>query len=181
MATEHSTATTDIDAPDADSTPTATFCDGNGHELTLLSHCPPAGDRPSLAAFYDSFDAGGRAQGIPPASPGRRDSWLDNLLENTTVETVVRDGPRVVGHATLVASAHAQPHELTVFVDADYRGAGVGSELLGALLDAGRAAGVDAVELTVEHGNRAACRLYRQHGFELDERGPFVREMRRSL
>lgn len=146
MATEHSTVTTGTDGPDSDLPKTATFCDGNGHELTLLSHCPPAGDRPSLAAFYDGFDASGRAQGIPPASPGRRDSWLDNPLENTTVETVVGDGPRVVGHATLVASARAQPHELTV-----------------------------------EHGNRAACRLYRQHGFELVERGPFVREMRRSL
>jgi ribosomal protein S18 acetylase RimI-like enzyme len=181
MATEHSTAATRTGRPDTDPPAETTFRDGDGRRLSHASRRPPAGELDALAVFYDGFDAADRAQGIPPASPERRASWLDALLENATVDTVVRDGARVVGHATLVEGPPGQPHELTVFVDADYRGAGLGSELLDALLSAGAAAGVEAAELTVEHGNHAARRLYERHDFEIVERGPFVLEMEREL
>lgn len=181
MATEHSTAPTGTDGPPPDSASTTAFRDDEGRHLTRSSRRPPAGEHDRLQTFYDGFDAGGRAQGIPPATPERRTAWLEDLLENASVDILARDGCRVVGHATLVEGQPDQPHELTVFVDAGYRGAGVGSELVAALLDAGRAVGIDAAELTVEHGNRAASRLYEQHGFEVVERGPFVLEMRREL
>jgi GNAT superfamily N-acetyltransferase len=181
MATEHPTAATGTDGPEVDPLPSSAVHDRNGRALSLTARRPPASEGERLATFYDGFGAAGRAQGIPPASPQRRESWLASLLESATVDALVSDGPRVVGHATLVAGRCDGPHELTVFVDADYRGAGVGSELLSVLLDAGRAVGVEAAELTVEHGNRAACRLYRRHGFEVVERGPFVLSMEREL
>ena len=54
--------------------------------------------------------------------------------------------------------------ELTIAVVADWRGRGVGTALLAALLDAARTAGVAAVSLSVEATNPAA-RLYEHHGF----------------
>ncbi len=54
--------------------------------------------------------------------------------------------------------------ELTIAVAADWRGRGVGTALLAALLDAARTAGVAAVSLSVEPTN-PAVRLYEHHGF----------------
>ena len=54
--------------------------------------------------------------------------------------------------------------ELSVGVIARYRGTGVGTRLLGALLKQARAPGVPAVSLTVEPDN-PAVRLYRRLGF----------------
>ena len=178
MKTEDSTTTpvTDIDPMFG-----GTFHDEAGRRLRLVPRRPPADDRDALAALYDRFGVAGRAQGIPPASPQRREQWLDSLLADATVDVVAHDGTRAVGHATLVATGDDQPHELTVFVGPDYRGIGVGSALLPAVLTAGRMAGIERVSLTVEHGNSAACQLYRQNGFEVVERGPFVLEMERDL
>jgi ribosomal protein S18 acetylase RimI-like enzyme len=45
------------------------------------------------------------------------------------------------------------------------RGSGLGSELLGALLDRARADGYAAISLSVEKDNPAVA-LYERHGFE---------------
>jgi len=54
--------------------------------------------------------------------------------------------------------------ELTIAVLRPYRGQGVGRALLRALFDAGSAAGVHRISLSVEHGNPAAA-LYLSEGF----------------
>ena len=54
--------------------------------------------------------------------------------------------------------------ELALAVAADWRGRGVGTALLAALLDAARTAGFAAVSLSVEPTN-PAVRLYEYHGF----------------
>lgn len=133
----------------------------------------------SLVAMYASFDPASRAQGIPPLGESNVRDWLDDFLlvgEGVTA----RDGPTVVGHAVLVPRS-AGGHELAVFVDADYRGAGVGSALLDALLAHGSDRGVEAVWLVVEASNRVAQSLYESAGFEVESRHGFEIEMRRSL
>jgi len=58
-----------------------------------------------------------------------------------------------------------QTPELAVAVVPNARGKGVGSALLGSLLDRARADGYDAVSLSVDRHNEGAIALYQQYGF----------------
>jgi mycothiol synthase len=53
-------------------------------------------------------------------------------------------------------------------VDPDYRGKGVGKEVLLAGLSYLKSKGVGIVELTVDSKNKAACALYRSAGFQIE-------------
>ena len=55
--------------------------------------------------------------------------------------------------------------ELAVAVVPSARGKGVGSALLGALLDRARAAGYGSISLSVDRNNAGAIELYERHGF----------------
>ena len=56
--------------------------------------------------------------------------------------------------------------ELAIAVVPNARGKGVGSALLGALLDRARAEGYGAISLSVDCNNAGAIELYERHGFE---------------
>ena len=58
-----------------------------------------------------------------------------------------------------------QTPELAVAVVPNARGKGVGSALLGSLLDRARADGYGAVSLSVDRHNEGAIALYKQYGF----------------
>ena len=58
-----------------------------------------------------------------------------------------------------------QTPELAVAVVPNARGKGVGSALLGALLDRARADGYEALSLSVDRNNQGAIALYEQFGF----------------
>jgi len=65
-----------------------------------------------------------------------------------------------------------QTPELAVAVVPNARGKGVGSALLGSLLDRARADGYDAVSLSVDRYNEGAIALYGQYGFGQVEETP---------
>ena len=56
--------------------------------------------------------------------------------------------------------------ELAIAVVPNARGKGVGSALLGALLDRARVEGYGAISLSVDRNNAGAIELYERHGFE---------------
>ena len=65
--------------------------------------------------------------------------------------------------------------ELAIAVVPSRRGQGIGDALLTALLDDARAAGYDALSLSVDATNAGAIRLYEKHGFErVDDDGDSV-------
>ena len=169
------------------STPPRTVTDGVGRTIRLrvaadtddATDADNAADtdHAALAAMYDDFGVGDRAQGIPPADPDRRSEWLDRI--GAGLDVLAEHDDRVVGHGVLLAGGPG--HELALFVHPDYRGAGVGTALLDGLLDHGRSAGVERVWLSVQRSNRPAIRLYRNAGFSPTESGAGEVEMRRTL
>jgi ribosomal protein S18 acetylase RimI-like enzyme len=130
-------------------------------------------DFDAVVEMYADFDPADRAQGIPPATESRVRDWLENLLDGLNV--AAWDGDRAVGHATLVPDEDAS--ELAIFVHQDYQRAGIGSELIRALLGYGQADGVEKVWLTVERWNHAAVNLYESVGFETTGTESFEIEM----
>lgn len=55
--------------------------------------------------------------------------------------------------------------EIAIAVALDRRGAGIGSQLLSALMNSARSGGLDALSLGVQKGNHAAIKLYEKNGF----------------
>lgn len=138
---------------------------------------PCEGERQRLTAMYDDYDPADRAQGLPPLAAAARDRWLDTVAEGLNV-LAWHEG-RVAGHAALLADERGN-YELVIFIDRIYRGAGVGSALLSALLIAHGERGGGRVCLSVEPANEAAIGLYRKFGFEVVGRTPMEVEMARE-
>lgn len=82
---------------------------------------------------------------------------------------VAREGPEIVGWAA-VSPVSSRPvysgvAEVSVYVDPASRGEGVGTILLGALIEAAEAAGIWTLQSSVFRENGATLALHRRHGF----------------
>ena len=159
--------------------PPVTITDREDREIHLRLF---AGDDDELEAavrMYEGFDAADRAQGIPPGNERRVREWLDTITGDGCHNVFAWDDETVAGHATLVPDDDA--HELAIFVDQAYQGAGIGTALIRALLGHGARAGIEHVWLTVERWNRAAVALYQKVGFETASAESFELEMAARL
>ncbi|MEZ3145361.1 N-acetyltransferase family protein [Halobaculum sp. MBLA0143] len=119
-------------------------------------------DRAAVRALHDSFQAADRSQGVPPADDDALDEWLSSVLSGPSV-VAWHDGT-AVGHLALVPDRSGE-HELGLFVAADYREAGVGTELLRSGLAHARETAVSSIWLSVARTNEDARRLFRRAGF----------------
>lgn len=165
-----------------------TVTDGAGRAVT----CRPYrdADREALVAMYDGWDPADRAQGTPPLGTDAVRDWLDDVMDGPNVVAVhedaaprVADGGsdgRVVGHAMFVPDGTGR-HEFAIFVDADYRGAGVGTTLALAGMAHAAAGGVDYVWLSVEAGERGLQRWYSGLGFSTVNPMGYAHRMSRRL
>lgn len=135
-------------------------------------------ERDALAEMYNEFDPADRAQGIPPTTPEKINSWLTLLFENQAIHVFAWHNQTVAGHAVLVPeNSSSGPYELAIFVHQDYQLAGIGSTLLEGLLGEAATRGVTKIWLTVERWNDPAIHLYRKVGFEVTNSQSFELEM----
>jgi ribosomal protein S18 acetylase RimI-like enzyme len=102
---------------------------------------------------------------------------------------IAQDGNRPVGAAWLrrFSGAELSPNDdpevpvLAIAVDSDYRGQGIGKELMSELIQQAKRQGIRAIDLVTGLFNEPALRLYRANGFEeTSRRGDSVR-MRTAL
>lgn len=169
-------------------TPPCSFADAQKRRIDLRcpddasesdrDACGRADVSSALCRMYDTFEHADRAQGIPPATPDACRSWVEGLLDGINV--VAWHGGDAVGHAALLEDRHGS-HELAVFVHPSFRGVGIGTETVQALLDLGRRCGVDRVWLSVARTNRPAVSLYQSLGFETIRAGGPEMEMELEL
>ncbi len=130
-------------------------------------------------------------------SPDRNELTMEQLRANDMLVRYVEEWPRkgdagviaegddgVVGAAWFRRFARSRPGfgfidestpEVSVAVAPGWRGRGVGSELLAALIEVGRERGFDGLALSVESRN-PAVQLYRRIGFvvALEENGSYT-------
>jgi|GEM_PF-89229 len=159
--------------------PPVTTTDREDREIQLRVFTGDDGELEAAVQMYEGFDAADRAQGIPPGSERRVREWLDTITGERCHNVFAWDGETVAGHATLVPDDDA--HELAIFVDQAYQGAGIGTALIRALLGYGARVGIEHVWLTVERWNRAAVALYEKVGFETASAESFELEMAARL
>lgn len=157
--------------------PPVTFVDREGRRIDVERY---DGDLEALVEMYLQFDPADRAQGIPPTKESAIRRWLEGITAPDCVNVVAWQGDRAVGHAMLVPDRHGAS-ELAIFVLDTYQDAGIGTELIQALMGAGREDGAERVWLTVERWNQPAIALYRKVGFEPTGDGGFELEMAARL
>lgn len=158
--------------------PPRSFVDAEGRTIQVRAFDAETELDP-LVGMYEGFDAADRAQGIPPGGERRIRDWLDAITGPDCHNVLAWDDETVAGHATLVPDDDA--HELAIFVDQPYQGAGIGTGLIETLLGYGADRGVRRVWLSVERWNRAAVGLYEKVGFETAGAESFEMEMAARL
>ncbi len=95
----------------------------------------------------------------------QRERFLEHLNGTARGAAVVAvAGEEIVGHARVDVAPY-NVAGLGMMVAARWRGRGVGSALVDAIVDASRALGAHKIALQVWPHNVAARRLYRRHGF----------------
>lgn len=134
-----------------------------------------AGDARALAELFAAV--AGERDGIatePPVDIAERAAQFAATIAGSVVAVA---GGRVVGMIHVEATRHGFG-EIGMCVDRDWRGRGVGSALMRAVISLAREQGLHKLSLEVFAHNTAAVALYRRAGFT--EEGRRVRQYRRS-
>jgi RimJ/RimL family protein N-acetyltransferase len=145
----------------------------------ILVRPAEAGDSERLFTFYAEYPDAHRSMLLPPRDRAALDEWLDRLLDRGRSLLAVH-GDRLVGHA-LYSPRDAEQSELLVFVDPEYHGRGIGTELCQQVIAYAAEDGHEAITLRVGRENRVAMRVYRRLGFRDIEEHPDNVEMRLDI
>ncbi len=93
--------------------------------------------------------------------------WDQNHLAEPRL--VAKSGDQVVGFAVLgrvsFRKVYAGVAEVSVYVEKQYVGQGVGSALLGALIEASERLGIWTLQAGIFPENKASIELHQKHGF----------------
>lgn len=128
-------------------------------------------DEGRLLEMYRSFAPLGAAAGLPPGD--NTQAWIESLRGNPAF--LMEVGGRAVGHAVLCPSGDSA--EAALFVHQDWRGEGIGEELLQALVKEGKILGQRAIWGVAEAWNCSMIRLARRLGFVERTDGNFVLDL----
>jgi RimJ/RimL family protein N-acetyltransferase len=126
-----------------------------GYELRRAT----AAHRQAMLAMYETFEPKGAALGLPPRSSAG--PWLESI--GSFPNFIVTQRGRIVGHA--VVCPEGDSAEVAVFVHQDHRGRGLGTVLLGALVEEARRLGLRRIWGTTDWDNVPMLRLAHALGF----------------
>ncbi|MBI3697225.1 MAG: GNAT family N-acetyltransferase [Acidobacteria bacterium] len=121
-------------------------------------------DRELLLAMYGSFEPLGVAQGLPPRSEEASQTWIDHALQEEMNVGAFSAAGEPAGHAFL-AAAEPGVAELAVFVHQSFRGRGIGTALVRAVLAAAENKGLRRVWAQTSSDNVPALRMLKRCGF----------------
>jgi ribosomal-protein-alanine N-acetyltransferase len=117
------------------------------------------------ALTHGDLDAVAQLEEQSFSQPWRRSSFERLIGEPGAVACVaVTDRGRVIGYGVLLAAAD-EGEVITLAVEPDVRGQGIGARLLDELLERGAQLGVARVFLDVRSSNAPAQALYASRGF----------------
>jgi phosphinothricin acetyltransferase len=128
-------------------------------------------DLVAIAEIYnDEVERGTSTFDTEPVDLGERRAWLAHH-DTPRHPVIVADlEGRVAGWASLSPwserCAYARAAEISVYVHADCRGAGVGRALLQGLIDRARAAGLGVLLARIVSQSDASLRLHESLGFQ---------------
>ena len=96
-------------------------------------------------------------------------TWNSKFL--ATCRLVVEDHEKVVGWAALSPTSKRVVYqgvvEVTIYIDLNQTGKGVGTQLLSALVEASEAAGFWTLQSSIFTANKSSIRLHQRAGFRI--------------
>ena len=126
-----------------------------------------ADDWPVVRAIYLEGIAAGHATFEIEAPPW--EAWDQKHLARPRL--VFRDEERVAGWAALSRVSARQCYEgvceVSVYISAELRGRGIGSKLLGALVEQSEATGIWTLQASIFAENEASVQIHLRHGFRI--------------
>jgi len=130
-----------------------------------------AEDNEKIYEMFASMSEEALRWGMPPYTRERIERWMSNI-ENLIVLGAEHDR-RLIGYAQIHKGS--QPRRigtagLAIYLHQDYHGVGLGTEMVGLLLEAAEEHGVHKVNLETVADNEAAMRLFEKMGFEVEGR-----------
>jgi len=135
-------------------------------------------DALAVARLLDDFNT---EFGSPTPGPAVLEGRLRSLLAQPTTLAWIGGEP-AVGIALVTLRTNVWFHGPVALLDEFYvapesRGTGIGSAMIGGLLDAAREGGWGLVEVNVDEFDRDARRFYERHGFVNTEPGSDERSL----
>jgi L-amino acid N-acyltransferase len=104
-----------------------------------------------------------------PKSVAEQRLWFNEHNEKYPI-LVVEENDILVGWASLSRwsgrCAYADTAEISIYIKDDFRGKGIGTELLKKILEEGRNSGLHTVLARIADGSEASIRLHKKAGFE---------------
>jgi L-amino acid N-acyltransferase len=106
-----------------------------------------------------------------PRSLEHRQSWFeDHKKTGLPVFVAVSDDDHIVGWSALNRYHDRKGYQFTsensIYIATDYRGQGIGKQLLGPLIESARKLGLRAIIAAIDGENEASVRLHARFGFE---------------
>ena len=97
-------------------------------------------------------------------TPWSREAFLNEMMQTYTVYLVARAGDKVIGHGGMHV-VWEDAHVTNIAVLPQYRGQGIGEQMMRELLSRAAARGAQRITLEVRAFNTPAQSLYRKLGF----------------
>ena len=102
-------------------------------------------------------------------SEERESKFIDRFLRSRDdIMLVALDGARVVGNAIVERNRVERYHhraEISITVNKEYWGKGIGSKLMEMMIDFARNVGIEILYLEARADNERAIKLYKKYGF----------------
>jgi len=141
----------------------------DGREVTIRPLT--AEDNEKIYEMFASMSEEALRWGMPPYTRERIERWMSNI-ENLIILGAEHDR-RLMGYAQIHKGS--QPRRigtagLAIYLHQDYHGVGLGTEMIGLLLETAEEHGVHKVNLDTVADNEAALRLFEKMGFEVEGR-----------
>lgn len=127
-------------------------------------------DLPVLVSIYNqavlqttaTFD-------LEPVSVESRQSWFDEHTDDRFPLIVAEEGSNIMGYASLSTyrqkEAYNRTAEISVYIDEQYHGKGLGKQLLAHIIEMARALDYHVIIAGITGGNDISIRLHEQFGF----------------
>ncbi|MBX7205649.1 MAG: GNAT family N-acetyltransferase [Bacteroidia bacterium] len=127
-------------------------------------------DLPAITDIYnDAIKHGTATFDTEEKTPENRRQWLEQHSQKYPVVVALLN-ETVVGWASLSRwserAAYDDTAEISVYIHRDFRGRGIGRQLMQQVLDEGRQGGLHTVISRITQGNEISIHLHTQMGFE---------------
>jgi L-amino acid N-acyltransferase len=126
-------------------------------------------DLPAITAIYNHAIVYGIATfDTEPKNIEDREQWFNEHGERYPI-LVMLEQDEVIGWASLTKwsnkAAYDLSAEISIYFTPEHQGKGYGNQLLKAILEAGKTAGLHTIIARITEGNQASIHLHHKYGF----------------